>query len=104
LRSGELSELSGDDHSQGRLNWGNKRGEYDIRYLGTVKPVRPGTYEVNLSCHHRDGNFDTFASDQFVVLPPQVKNPPAKQVAKVPAGAPATGGGGSYAPASSGQG
>jgi hypothetical protein len=86
------------------FNWGNKPGEYDIRYLGTVKPVRPGTYEVNLRCHHRDGNFDTFASDQFVVLPPQLKSPPAKQVAKVPAGAPATGGGGSYAPASSGQG
>jgi hypothetical protein len=40
----------------------------------------------------------------FVTLPPQVKSPPAKQVAKVPAGAPATGGGGSDAPASSGQG
>ena len=36
----------------------------------------------------------------FVTLPPQVKSPPAKQVAKVPAGAPATGGGGSDAPAS----
>jgi hypothetical protein len=73
-------------------------------YTGTVNKVLPGTYGMTLTCHHREGNFDTSAYTQFFVLSPPVVTPPvktppskapaAKQVAKVPTGAPATGGGG----------
>lgn len=64
-----------------------------MKYDGTVNSVRPGTYDVKLRCHHYTGDFDTFASAKFVVLPPPVKAAPVKQVAKVPSGAPETGGG-----------
>jgi hypothetical protein len=91
------------------------RSRHDV-YIGTVNSVYMGVYEVKEQCHHREGNYDTFATDYFGVGPVKttppptttttppvktspVKTPPskasaAKQVAKVPAGAPSTGGGG----------
>jgi len=94
-----------------------KDGSHRNGYIGTVNSVDMGVYEVKEQCHHREGNYDTFASDYFGVAPAQVvtttppptttppvktspvktppsKAPAAKQVAKVPVGAPSTGGGG----------
>ncbi|VVJ24459.1 Uncharacterised protein [Amycolatopsis camponoti] len=66
-------------------------------YVGTVRDVRAGEYPVNLRCHPRDGRPDTFVDVAFVVdrvaaKTPGAKTSGAKQVAKVPAGAPQTGG------------
>lgn len=61
-------------------------------YVGTVRDVRAGEYPVNLRCHPRDGRPDTFVDVAFVVDRVAAKAPGAKQVTKVPAGAPQTGG------------
>ncbi|SDY70840.1 hypothetical protein SAMN05421504_106464 [Amycolatopsis xylanica] len=71
-------------------------------YVGYVKDVEPGVYKVWLNCH-LPGTEPKFvrASTTFRVLPkssstpttPSKKPEPAKQVVKVPKGAPQTGGG-----------
>ncbi|WP_284748033.1 hypothetical protein [Amycolatopsis sp. RTGN1] len=61
-------------------------------YTGVVRDVRAGEYPVNLRCHPRDGRPDTFVDVPFVVDRVVAKTPGTKQVTKVPAGAPQTGG------------
>ena len=61
-------------------------------YTGVVRDVRAGEYPVNLRCHPRDGRPDTFVDVPFVVDRVAAKTPGTKQVTKVPAGAPQTGG------------
>jgi len=69
---------------------GTKPDTYVLRYDGYVRNVRPGNYTVDLRCH-KDGRADIHASVPFVVEAKQA-TPDKKQVAKVPSGAPQTGG------------
>jgi hypothetical protein len=62
------------------------------RYTGVVRDVRAGEYPIDLRCHPRDGRPDTFVDVPFVVDRVATKSPAGKQVTKVPAGAPQTGG------------
>lgn len=61
-------------------------------YVGIVRAVGAGEYPVNLRCHPRNGRPDTFVDVSFVVDRVTAKAPGVKQVTKVPAGAPQTGG------------